>query len=87
MQIQKKRRKKVFQIKWKKDATVTGYQVQYAANSKFTKGVKTIKVKSKNKTSKIITVSKKTYYVRIRSYVKVRGTILYGTYGKGKRLK
>lgn len=77
--------KKSYTVKWKKDSTVTGYQVQYATNSKFTKGVKTIRVKSNKKTIKL--AKKKTYYVRVRSYVKIKGGKIYGAYSKSKKIK
>ena len=77
--------------KWKKQTSqTTGYQVQIATNSKFTKGVKSYTV-SKNKTvSKKITKlkGKKKYYVRVRTYktVKVNGksTKIYSSWSKAK---
>ncbi len=58
-------------ITWKKDKKATGYQIQYATNSKF-KGAKTVTI-SKNKAKKPSkTISKlkagKKYYVRVRSF-------------------
>ena len=59
--------KKSISMTWKKVSGVTGYQVQIATDSKFTKNTKAIKTK---KTSATITnlKSKKKYYVRIRTY-------------------
>ena len=82
---------KKFTVKWKKQTSqTTGYQVQIATNSKFTKGVKSYTV-SKNKTvSKKITKlkGKKKYYVRVRTYktVKVNGKTvkLYSSWSKAK---
>ena len=80
--------------KWKKQTSqTTGYQVQIATNSKFTKGVKSYTV-SKNKTvSKKITKlkGKKKYYVRVRTYktVKVNGksTKIYSSWSKAEAVK
>ena len=36
--------KKGFTVKWKKGSKITGYQVQYALNNKFTKGAKKVKI-------------------------------------------
>ncbi|MDO5549174.1 MAG: transglutaminase domain-containing protein [Eubacteriales bacterium] len=79
--------KKGFTAKWTKQATqTTGYQIQYATNSKFTSGAKTVTV-SKNKTvSKKITKlkAKKKYYVRIRTYKTVSGKKYYSSWSKAK---
>ncbi|WP_269477841.1 leucine-rich repeat domain-containing protein [Hominibacterium faecale] len=71
--------KKQLRVKWKRQRTqVTGYQIQYATNKKFTKkSVKTTTVKSNKTTSKKIKKlkAKKKYYVRIRTYktIKISG--------------
>ncbi len=64
-----------WKITWKKvKKEADGYQLQYSTNSKFKKGIKTKTLTGKNKTS--ITIrkvsSKKTYYVRVRTYKKVK---------------
>lgn len=67
---------KGFNIKWKKQATqTTGYQIQIATDSKFTKGVKTYAVGKNSTVSTKITklTGKKKYYVRIRTYKTVSG--------------
>lgn len=69
--------KKGFTVTWKKQKTQTsGYQIQYATNSKF-KNAKTVTVKKNTDTSEKITKlkAKKKYYVRVRTYktVKVNG--------------
>lgn len=81
--------KKKLTVSWKKDSKVTGYQITYAQNSKFTKGVKSITI-SKNSTIKkdIKSLkSKKTYYVKIRSYKMVGKTPIYSTYSTVKKVK
>lgn len=65
---------KSFTAKWKKQTSqTTGYQLQYATNSKFTKDKKTVTIKSAKTASKKIKKLKagKKYYVRVRTY-KVR---------------
>ena len=80
---------KKMQIKWKKQSSVTGYQIQYATNKKFTKGKKTVTVSGKNTTSKKISKlkKKKTYYVRIRTYKKVSGKKYYSGWSAVKKVK
>ncbi len=66
-----KRGKKCLTAYWTKQTKyVSGYQVQYALNKKFTKKVKTVKVRgAKNGSVKIKKLkSKKKYYVRVRTY-------------------
>ena len=75
-------------MKWKKDKTVSGYEVQYAANKNF-KGAKTKKVKKNSTTSLTINKLKggKQYYVRVRSYKKVSKKQIYSRWSKVKRVK
>ena len=79
--------KKGFTVKWKKQAAqTTGYQIQYALNSKFTSGKKTVTVKKNTLTSKKIAKlkAKKKYYVRIRTYKKVGKLTYYSPWSKAK---
>lgn len=68
-----------------------GYQIKHATNSKFKKA-KTIKL-SRNKKSSITKKSwkvkkGKTYYVKVRGYMKTRtGKVIYSKYSKVKKLK
>ena len=81
--------KKKMTVKWSKQSKVSGYQVVYATNSKFTKSKKTVTVKgssSKSKTIKSLK-SKKTYYVKVRSYKTIDGKKVYGSYSKVKKVK
>ena len=73
-------------IKWKKKSNITGYQIQYSANSKFKKGNKTIKIKKVKTLSKKITGLKpsKKYYVRIRTYKIVNKKTYYSNWSKKK---
>ncbi|MBR4242195.1 MAG: hypothetical protein IKR97_08240 [Eubacterium sp.] len=77
-----------FKASWKKVSSISGYQIQYATNSKFTKGKKTIKV-SKSSTSKSVGKLKrhKTYYARIRTYKTVGGKTKYSSWSGYKKVK
>ena len=74
-------------VNWKKQATQTsGYQIQVATNSKFTKNVKKKTVSGSSNTSKEITnlKAKKKYYVRIRTYKTVKGKKYYSSWSSAK---
>lgn len=68
---------------------ITGYQIQLATNSKFTKNKKTVTVKGYSKTSKKVTGLKggKKYWVKIRTYKTVNGTKYYSPWSKVKTVK
>ena len=78
--------KKGFTIKWKKVSGVNGYEIQYALNSKFTKGKKAVKITKGTTVSKKITKlkAKKKYYVRVRTYKTVSGKRYYSAWCKTK---
>ena len=84
--------KKAATVKWKKQAAkmstsrITGYQIQLATDSKFTKNKKVVNVKGYSKTSKKVTGLKggKKYWVRIRTYKKVGSTTYYSPWSKTK---
>ena len=72
---------------WKKQATqTTGYEIQLATDSKFTKDVKKVTVSSNKTTSKLIKDLKggKKYYVRIRTYKTVNKTKYYSDWSTSK---
>lgn len=77
--------KKTITVKWKKNSKASGYQIQYATNKKFTKGLKTVKITKNSIVSKKITklAKGKTYYVRVRAY---RGSS-YGMWSVYKTVK
>lgn len=56
-------------VKWKKNSTGAGYQIQYSRSKTFKSGVVTVKISKASTTSKTITnlTRKKKYYVRIRT--------------------
>jgi len=86
----KSTKKKKMTVKWKKDKTVTGYQIQYSTSRKYAKkSTKTVTISKKSTTSKTISKlkSKKKYYVRIRAYKKSSGKKIYGAWSKTKTVK
>ncbi len=86
----KSTKKKKMTVKWKKDKTVTGYQIQYSTSKKYAKkSTKTVTISKKSTTSKTISKlkSKKKYYVRIRAYKKSAGKKIYGAWSKTKTVK
>jgi len=81
--------KKKMTLKWTKDSKASGYRIVYATNSKFTKGKKTVTVKSYKTYKKTIKSlkSKKTYYVKVQAYKTVSGKKYYGSYSTVKKVK
>lgn len=81
--------KRGFTVKWKKVSGITGYQIQYALNSKFTKGKKTVSIKKAGTASKKIKKlkGKKKYYVRVRTYKTYKGKKYYSKWSKKKAVK
>lgn len=80
--------KKAFTAKWKQNKAVTGYQIQYSLNSKFTKrntvnvkNYKTLKTTVKN------LKSGKNYYVRIRTYKKINKVNYNSAWSKTYKVK
>ncbi|MCD7797398.1 MAG: hypothetical protein LUG95_07350 [Clostridiales bacterium] len=84
-----KKGKKKFKVTRKKISGVTGYQIQYATNKKFTKNKKAVTVKGTKKTSKTIKKlrSQKTYYVHIRTYKTVNDKRVYSKWSVVKKVK
>ena len=86
------RAKKAVTVAWKAQTAkmsktrITGYQIQLATDSKFTKNKKTVNVKGYRTVSKKIAKLKggKKYYVRIRTYKTVSGTKYYSGWSKAK---
>lgn len=86
---------KAITVKWNKRTTkmsssrITGYQIQVATNSKFTKNKKSVTVKGYSKVSKKVSKLKgdKKYYIHIRTYKVVNGVKHYSTWSKVKTVK
>ena len=79
--------KKAFTAKWTKVAGVTGYQVQYSTNAKFSKAV-TKTVKGAGKTSLAVKSLKggAKYYVRVRTYKTIGGKNYYSAWSAAKAI-
>ena len=86
------RASKAITVNWKKQSTkmsttlITGYQIQLATDSKFTKNKKTVTVQGYSKTSTKVTKlkAKTRYYVRIRTYKSINGTKYYSLWSAAK---
>lgn len=67
-------------VEWKK-LDCAGYEIIYTTDSKFKKGLKTVKIKNSNTTKKAIKKLKKgkKYYVKVRAYAVNNGEKLYGS--------
>lgn len=83
------KKKGTIRLNWTKDSKVSGYEISVATNRAFTKNKKTYKIKSNKVTNKTIQKlkSKKTYYVKIRSYKTVGKNKIYGKYSKIKTVR
>ena len=79
--------KKAFSASWKKQA-VTGYQIRFATNQKFSKA-KTVTVKSAKtlKTTVSKLGAKKTYYVRVRTYKTIAKVNYFSAWSKTYKVK
>ena len=87
--------KKSVTVKWKKmtkkmpKKQITGYQIQYSLKKNFKSGNKIVKVKgAKNTSVKIKNLKKgKTYYFRIRTYIKEGSKTYLSTWSAVKKAK
>ena len=76
---------KAFFVDWAQKGSASGYEIQYATNSKFTSAKKvTITSNKTDKTTVSKLSGKKKYYVRVRSYTTVNGTKYYGAWSASK---
>lgn len=86
----KSTKSKQMSVVWKKDTTVSGYELLYSTSSKFSKSkTKTVTITKNSTTSKTIkalTANKK-YYVKLRAYKTVDGVKQYGSYSAVKSVK
>lgn len=81
-------KKKGFFIDYVQKGSATGYQISYSTASNF-KGAKVVKVTSNKNDKKTIKKlkSKKTYYVRVRSYTVKRGKTYYGPWSDTSKIR
>ncbi|MCI6867096.1 MAG: DUF5018 domain-containing protein [Lachnospiraceae bacterium] len=84
----KSSKKGTLTVGWKPDKLSGGYQLQISSNGTFKGNVLSYDIK-KTKSSKTVNglQKKKTYYTRIRPYVKIKNTIFYGSWSKVKKVK
>lgn len=77
-----------FAVIWKKRSSVTGYQIQYSTDRKFSTAAKTINIKKQSRVKKTVKglKAKKTYYVRIRTYQKKSESVSYSAWSGVKRV-
>ena len=85
-EIQKlKAKSKAFFVDWAQKGSATGYEIQYATNSKFTSAKKVTITNNKTDKATVSKLSgKKKYYVRVGSYTTVKGTKYYGAWSASK---
>ncbi len=79
-----------FTVKWNRQMPVSGYQVQYSTDKKFTKkGTKTKTIKKVSVTELTVKNLKanKKYYVRVRAYKTVNGRNYYSGWSEAKNIK
>ena len=89
------RAKKALTVKWNKQSEkmsssrITGYQIQLATNSSFTKNKKNVWVKGYKSVSKKVTKlkAKKKYYIKVRTYMTVGGVKYYSEWSNVKTAK
>lgn len=79
---------KTISVAYKKNASATGYQIQYGLKSDFSSS-KTVKIAKNTVVSKDITklTKGKTYYVRIRAYKTVDGKTVNSAWSVTKKIK
>lgn len=76
-----------FLVKWSKVSSVSGYQIQYSTNKKFTRSrIGTVEKKSATSVRVIRLSAKKKYYVRIRSFKYANGSTYYSSWSKTKNV-
>lgn len=71
--------KTTLNVEWKK-VNCSGYEITYTTDSKFKKGLKTVKIKNAKTVKKAIKKLKKNkkYYVKVRAYTDYNGVRYYG---------
>lgn len=79
--------KKKFTVSWAKDKNASYYQVQYATDKAFTKGVKVVKVNKKKTSYTVKKLKKRTYYVRVRAVKTVKKKNYTGEWSAKKAVK
>lgn len=80
--------KKELTVKWKKGSDIDGYEIEYSLKKTF-KGAKKVTVSKAGTTETVLKKlkSKKTYYVRIRTFKKFQGKKYYSEWSKARSKK
>lgn len=73
-------------VSWSKAYGASGYQIQYSTRKNF-KSKKTKKVSSRYSYTYLTRLSKKTYYIRVRSYLKIGKKTYYGKWSSARKVK
>lgn len=81
-------KKKALIVRWKEEANITGYKLQYSRKKNFKKA-KTITIRGSYSDSKRIKKlkRKKKYYVRMRTYKIIEGETFFSAWSKVKKKK
>ena len=93
IKMTRSKKKKTIAVAFARLPRVTGYNVKIATDKNFTKDVKVKTTKTKKGFIIIRKLNKKkTYYAKVRGYLKVGSKYYYGAYGKvvhkkGKKAK
>ncbi len=76
-------------LTWKVDSSVSGYHMYLSTDKNFKKDTIEKRYSKKNSGKKLLgTLEKrKTYYIKIRAYKKLKGKVYYGAWSKIKRVK
>ena len=72
-------------VQWKHNNAVEGYEIVYATNKKFSNAKK--KETTENELAITNLSSNASYYIKVRAYITVGTTKVYGNYSNVKRLK
>lgn len=74
-------------VRWKATSGVSGYQLQYGMKKNFKGNLSRLISSSQTKITLFNLTKKKTYYVRIRSYIISNGVSKYSKWSKVKKVK
>lgn len=76
-------------VSYTKESTATGYEIQISPFKNFIFDIQTVNVKGKKNSAKTIKnlTKNKTYYVRVRTYVKSGSTTVSGAWSSVKKIK
>lgn len=82
-------KKAMMHLEWIKGAEgIQGYELQYSTDKNFAKDNKTVVIKSADTLTKDIKKlkTKKTYYVRVRTYTTIKKAKIYSVWSKSKKI-